>query len=116
MARFVLSRNPEMSRSENATRYTVEVASAAWKQLSQLPLDTYQRIRNELDAVAVRLSSTGPHTLGLLKTLCLVTSLSLVVEEYVVVYDMEPESKRLTLHDVARRLSCDSEALDAVAS
>jgi hypothetical protein len=46
----------------------------------------------------------GPHTLALLKTVCLVTSLSLVVGEYVVLYDMEPERKLVPLREVARRL------------
>jgi mRNA-degrading endonuclease RelE of RelBE toxin-antitoxin system len=96
-----------MSRSQNSTTYAVEVASTAWKQLSQLPLETYQRIRDELDSVAVRLANTGPHTLGLLKSVCLVTSLSLVVGEYVVLYDMEPERKLVTLREVARRLPHD---------
>ncbi|HEX8437132.1 hypothetical protein [Archangium sp.] len=96
-----------MSRSENAPGYTVEVASAAWKQLSHLPLDTYQRIRGELDTVAARLSGMGPHTLSLLRSACLVTALSVVVEEYVVLYDMQPESKRVTLREVARRLPHD---------
>jgi mRNA-degrading endonuclease RelE of RelBE toxin-antitoxin system len=96
-----------MSRSENATTYSVEVSSAAWKQLSHLPLETYQRIRHELDVVAVRLADMGPHTLALLKTVCLVTSLSLVVGEYIVLYDMEPERKLVTLREVARRLPHD---------
>ena len=98
---------PEMSRSENSSTYTVEVASTAWKQLSHLPLETYQHIRHELDSVAVRLANMGPHTLALLKTVCLVTSLSLIVREYVVLYDMEPERKLVTLREVARRLPHD---------
>jgi mRNA-degrading endonuclease RelE of RelBE toxin-antitoxin system len=98
-----------MSRSENSTAssYSVEVASTAWKQLSHLPLENYQRIRNELDAVAARLANMGPHTLSLLKAVCLLTSLSLVVGEYVVLYDMEPERKLVTLREVARRLPHD---------
>lgn len=97
-----------MSHSENATVYSVEVASTAWKQLSHLPLETYQRIRQEVDLVAARLANMGPHTLSLLKTVCLVTSLSLVVGEYVVLYDMEPERKLVTLREVARRLPHDT--------
>jgi mRNA-degrading endonuclease RelE of RelBE toxin-antitoxin system len=97
-----------MSRSENSIAYSVEVASTAWKQLSHLPLETYQRIRHELDVVALRLANMGPHPLSLLKTVCLVTSLSLVVGEYVVLYDMEPERKLVTLREVARRLPHDT--------
>lgn len=97
-----------MSHSENSTVYSVEVASTAWKQLSHLPLETYQRIRQEVDLVAARLANMGPHTLSLLKTVCLVTSLSLVVGEYVVLYDMEPERKLVTLREVARRLPHDT--------
>jgi mRNA-degrading endonuclease RelE of RelBE toxin-antitoxin system len=97
-----------MSLSANATAYGIEVSSGAWTQLSQLPLETYRRIRNELDAVAARLTHLGPHPLVLLKTVCLLTSLSLVVGEYIVLYDMEPERKRLTLREVARRLPRDT--------
>lgn len=97
-----------MSLSANATAYGIEVTSGAWKQLSHLPLETYQRIRHELDVVAARLTNLGPNSLSLLKTVCLLTSLSLVVEEYVVLYDMEPERKRLTLREVARRLPHDA--------
>jgi hypothetical protein len=50
---------PEMSLSANGTAYGIEVSSAAWKQLSHLPLETYQRIRNELDVVAARLTNLG---------------------------------------------------------
>jgi mRNA-degrading endonuclease RelE of RelBE toxin-antitoxin system len=96
-----------MSLSENISTYSIEVSAGAWKQLSHLPLENYQRIRNELDAVAARLANLGPHTLVLLKTVCLLTSLSLVVGEYVVLYDMEPERKRVTLREVARRLPQD---------
>jgi mRNA-degrading endonuclease RelE of RelBE toxin-antitoxin system len=98
---------PEMNRSENSTAYSVEVASTAWKQLSHLSLETYQRIRHELDSVAVRLANMGPHTLALLKTECLVMSPPLMVGEYVVLYDMEPERKLVTLREVARRLPYD---------
>ncbi|MFY0523979.1 type II toxin-antitoxin system RelE family toxin [Archangium gephyra] len=97
-----------MSLSENVTAYSIEVSSGAWKQLSHLPLETYQRVRGELDAVAARLANLGPHTLTLLKTVCLLTSLSLVVGDYVVLYDMEPEHKRVTLREVARRLPRDA--------
>jgi mRNA-degrading endonuclease RelE of RelBE toxin-antitoxin system len=93
-----------MSLSENIPTYSIEVSAGAWKQLSHLSLENYQRIRNELDAVAARLANLGPHPLVLLKTVCLLTSLSLVVGEYVVLYDMEPERKRVTLREVARCL------------
>ena len=96
-----------MNLSENATVYSIEVSSGAWKQLSHLPLETYQRVRGELDAVAARLAKLGPQPLSLLKTVCLLTSLSIVVGDYVVLYDMEPERKRVTLREVARRLPQD---------
>ncbi|QRN94715.1 hypothetical protein JRI60_37200 [Archangium violaceum] len=97
----------EMNPSENTTAYAVEVSSAAWKQLSQLPLETYQRIRGELDSVAARLVRMGTPTLALLKTVCQVTSLSIVVGKYVVIYDLDPDRRHLTLREVARRLPHD---------
>jgi mRNA-degrading endonuclease RelE of RelBE toxin-antitoxin system len=97
-----------MSLSENSTAYSVEVASTAWKQLSHLPLENYRRIRHELDAVAARLAGMEASTMALLKAVCEFTSLSLTVGEYVVLYDMDPERRRLHLLEVACRLPSDT--------
>ncbi len=97
-----------MNHSEHTTAYAVEVSAAAWKQLSQLPLEIYQRIRGELDTVAARLVRMGTPTLSLLKIVCQVTSLSIMVGEYIVLYDMEPDRGYLTLREVARRLPHDT--------
>jgi mRNA-degrading endonuclease RelE of RelBE toxin-antitoxin system len=83
-----------MRRSDNLTGYTVEVSSAAWKQLSRLPLETYQRIRGELEAVSTRL-------VGLVNQ---ATSLSLVIGDYLARYDVSPDRKRLTLLEVVSRV------------
>lgn len=91
-----------MNPSENATAYAVEVSAAAWKQLSRLPLETYQRIREELDAAAARLVNMGTRTLSLLKSVCQGSSLSLVVGEYILLYDVDPERRHLALREVER--------------
>jgi mRNA-degrading endonuclease RelE of RelBE toxin-antitoxin system len=92
-----------MNPSENATAYAVEISAAAWKQLSRLPLETYQRIREELDTVATRLVNVGTRTLARLKSVCQGTSLSLEVGDYVVLYDVDPERRHLALREIARR-------------
>jgi len=100
---FLLQLSP-MSLSETATDYAVEISSTGWKQLSFLALETYQLIRGELDAVADRLARMGTRTLAVVKTLCEGSSLSVVVGEYVVLYDVDPERGRVILREVARRL------------
>ncbi|HEX8819307.1 MAG TPA: hypothetical protein VF794_05240 [Archangium sp.] len=99
-----------MSSSTPSIAYTIEVSSMAWKQLSYLSLESYQQLRSEVDAVAARMASLGKPALVFLKTVCQVSLLSLVVGEYVVLYDLDPERGRLTLQEVARRLPDDSRA------
>ncbi|WP_309888887.1 hypothetical protein [Archangium sp.] len=86
----------EMQRPENPSNYTVEVSATAWKQLSHLSLETYQHIRAELDSLAKRVGTATPVPLpGVTR--------SIVVEGYVARYNVDPERRRLTLIDVARR-------------
>ena len=44
-----------MRGSEFSTGYIVEISAPAWEELARLPLERYQRVRNELEAVASRL-------------------------------------------------------------
>jgi len=104
---FLLQPFP-MSFPERATGYAVEISSTGWKQLSFLALETYQLIRGELDAVADRLARMGTRTLALVKTLCEASSLSVVVGEYVVLYDVDAERGRVILREIARRLPQDT--------
>lgn len=83
--------------------YPVEVSAAAWEQLSRMSLELYQRIREDLDAVGARLAGLGQFSLTLLKAVGQVTSLSLRVEDYIVLYDVDPERQRVTLLDVCRQ-------------
>ncbi|MFL5353667.1 type II toxin-antitoxin system RelE family toxin [Archangium sp.] len=82
-----------MPRSDKFTGYTVEVSSAAWKQLARLPLETYQRIRGELENVSTRLAGLVNQS----------TALSLVVGDYMARYAVSPERKRLTLLELEPR-------------
>ena len=38
--------------------YSVQIHPAAWTQLAHLPVETYRRLREELDAVATRLTES----------------------------------------------------------
>jgi hypothetical protein len=82
-----------MPRSDKFTGYTVEVSSAAWKQLARLPLETYQRIRGELEAVSTRLAGLVNQS----------PALSLVIGDHLARYAVSPERKRLTLLEVVSR-------------
>jgi mRNA-degrading endonuclease RelE of RelBE toxin-antitoxin system len=89
-----------MRRPQSLTGYTVEVSSAAWKQLSHLPLDAYARIRTELDTLAATMRTPTPVPLALAKP---THTRAILVEGYVAHYDVDRERRRLTLLEVARR-------------
>src|SRR3712207_4893103 len=92
----------EMRRPEALSNYTVEVSSTAWKQLSYLPLETYQHIRAELDALAARLGTPTPAPLSPNGAVPSVTR-SVTLADYVAHYKVDREHRRLTLLEVARR-------------
>ena len=72
----------------------MEISPPAWKQLARLPLELYRRIRGDLEAIAAApvLMKEGVRA-----------PLSAVIDDYVAFYQVDPERKRLTLLDVARR-------------
>ena len=84
-----------MRRPENHTQYTVEVSATAWKQMEHLPLETYQRIRRELESVAARLRpDTRPRSVEIR---------SLTIEGHTAIYEVDPERRRVTLREIASR-------------
>lgn len=83
-----------MRRSDHLTAYTVEVSSAAWKQLARLPLETYQRIRGELEALSTRLAGLVNQS----------SALSVVIGDYLARYAVSPDRKRLTLLELVHRV------------
>ncbi|HYO58931.1 hypothetical protein [Archangium sp.] len=87
--------------SNHTAGYAVEISSAAWKQLSLLPLETYQRVRSELDAIAARLGSMGPTTPES-NTASQAASRGLVVGDYLTLYDVDSEHRRIVLLKVER--------------
>ncbi|KFA92812.1 type II toxin-antitoxin system RelE family toxin [Archangium violaceum] len=86
--------------------YTVEISPSAWNQLAHLSLETYRRIRDELDAVATALAK-GLHP-GRSETVRVagrpVSAPSVVVDDAIAVYEVDHESHRVLLLEVARRL------------
>ncbi|WNG39385.1 hypothetical protein F0U61_41270 [Archangium violaceum] len=91
--------------------YTVDISPPAWNQLAHLTLETYRRIREELDAVAVSLTQEGGRGAGpnagpnKVKTDGQVPSkLSVVVDDAIALYDVDHSSRRVLLLEVARRL------------
>ncbi len=91
-----------MRRPENHTQYTVEVSATAWKQMEHLPLDTYQRIRRELESLAARLKPETPVPLSL-KRIRPVETRSLTVAGHTAVYEVDPERRCVTLREIAGR-------------
>jgi len=102
LARFLLLGAP-MRRIESITGgYSVEVRSSAWKQLSHLPRETYQRLREALEGVASQLAGqtlTPPP----IHRVSPVSSRSLEMDDYVVFYDVDTERRLLILTSLSRR-------------
>jgi mRNA-degrading endonuclease RelE of RelBE toxin-antitoxin system len=72
-----------------ASAYTVEISPPAWKQLSYLRQETYQRIRQELEGVAsTHGTSSKPFVL---------------VDDALAVYDVDHDQRRVVLREVSRR-------------
>ena len=94
-----------MRRPESLSAYSVEVSSSAWRQLAQLSLETYQRIREELEIAASRLRAPSPLSLPLMGSVGSTVTHSLVVDDYMVLYTVDPERKRLRLLEVAHLFS-----------
>jgi mRNA-degrading endonuclease RelE of RelBE toxin-antitoxin system len=89
--------------------YTVEISPPAWNQLAHLTLETYRRIRDELDAVAAALGerpervpppkvTPGGHASS---------RFSVVVDGAIALYDVDHERRLVLLLEVARRLPKD---------
>jgi hypothetical protein len=72
--------------------------------MAHLPLATYQRIREELDAVAARMRPETPSPLPRKYVRPLETR-SLLVENHVAFYEVDPSRKCLTLREIARRVT-----------
>jgi hypothetical protein len=72
--------------------------------MAHLPLETYQRIREELDAIAARLRPETPAPLPQ-KYIRPLETRSLQVEHHIVIYEVDPSRKRLTLREIARRVT-----------
>ncbi|QRK08826.1 hypothetical protein JQX13_01215 [Archangium violaceum] len=90
--------------------YTVDISPPAWTQLAHLTLETYRRIREELDAVAVSLTQQGHRAGPSARPNKVKTDeqappkLSVVVDDAVVLYDVDHSSRRVLLLEVERRL------------
>ena len=86
--------------------YTVEISPPAWNQLAHLSLETYRRIRDELDAVAIALGEGHNQVVpGTVKVSGHTASTpSVVVDDAIAVYDVDHERRRILLLEVARRL------------
>jgi mRNA-degrading endonuclease RelE of RelBE toxin-antitoxin system len=84
--------------------YTVEISPPAWNQLAHLSLETYRRIREELDAVANALPEGRGQVLTMKVSGRPVSTPSVVVDDAIAVYDVDHERQCVLLIEVARRL------------
>jgi hypothetical protein len=92
-----------MRRSEFSTGYIVEISAPAWEELARLPLESYQRVRNELEAAASRLL-LGPSPSAFAPEEARPTSFYLRIEDCVARYRVDREGRRLMLLEVSRGL------------
>ncbi|HZI02802.1 MAG TPA: hypothetical protein VEZ71_02205 [Archangium sp.] len=72
--------------------------------MAHLPLETYQRVREELDAIAARMRPETPAPLPQTYLRALETR-SLAVGNYIAIYEVDSSRKRLTLTEIARRVT-----------
>ena len=89
--------------------YTVEISPPAWNQLAHLTLETYRRIREELDAVAAALTEGRRDVLPEAVRVegHPTSNPSVVVDDAIALYDVDHERQRVLLIEVARRLPRD---------
>lgn len=93
-----------MRRSELSTGYIVEISASAWEELARLPLESYQRVRNELEAVASRLLLGPSPSAFAPEGTRPPTSFYLRIEDCVARYRVDREGRRLMLLEVTRGL------------
>jgi mRNA-degrading endonuclease RelE of RelBE toxin-antitoxin system len=84
--------------------YTVDIAPAAWRQLGAVPGEIFQRIRRELDALAVLTTQRPPPSLETLMDSSPPTALSFFVEHFVAIYEIDDDRRAVTLLEVSQRL------------
>ncbi|HYO54509.1 hypothetical protein [Archangium sp.] len=89
-----------MRRPESFSKFTVEVSPTAWKQMAHLPLETYQRIREGLEAVAARMRPETPVPLPQ-KYVRPIETRSLLIDGHVALYEVDPSRRCLTLRAIA---------------
>jgi mRNA-degrading endonuclease RelE of RelBE toxin-antitoxin system len=70
--------------------------------MAHLPLETYQRIREEMEGVAARLRPDTPAPLPQ-EYVRPIETRSLQVGNYIALYEVDSSRKRLTLREIARR-------------
>ncbi|WP_146210080.1 type II toxin-antitoxin system RelE/ParE family toxin [Vitiosangium sp. GDMCC 1.1324] len=90
-----------MRRPESLNIYSVEVSPSAWKQLAHLPLETYQRVRQELDGIAAQLRTPTPAPLPRTGAEPIILR-SISLEDYVALYEVDTVRRRLTLREIVR--------------
>jgi mRNA-degrading endonuclease RelE of RelBE toxin-antitoxin system len=96
-----------MRRSEaSPLAYTVDISPPAWNQLAHLSLESYRRIREELDAVAASLMTGGNWGVSQAEQRPGQpnSSPSLTVDDAIAVYEVDHERRRVVLLEVAQRL------------
>jgi hypothetical protein len=96
-----------MRRSEASTlAYTVDISPPAWNQLAHLSLESYRRIREELDAVAASLSTGDRRSVAQVEQAPghPTSTPSLMVDDAIAVYELDHERRRVVLIEVAQRL------------
>jgi hypothetical protein len=88
--------------------FIIEITPTAWKQIAQLPQDTYLALQERLRTL-VELASTGRHPRPAPSHEPLVEiSSSFVVGDLAAIYEADHHSRAIRLLEVARRLPTDT--------
>lgn len=93
-----------MRRIGPPDRFTVQVSTPAWEQISHLPADAYRSIREELESLAAQAAGNPGGLSGADEQRGERAARSCIVGEYVVLYDVDTSRRSVTLLEIARRL------------
>ncbi len=79
---------------------SVRIATTAWRQLGVVPSETFARIKSELYALAETPSRIPTNTV-----IGSSVALYFTVDDFVAMYSVDPETRLITLQEVAQRLN-----------
>lgn len=92
---------------DSPSPFTSEITPTAWGQISHLPRETYRALQERLQTLA-NMATTGRHPVPMpVRGAEVETSLSFVMDDLAVLYEVDFQARVIRLMEVARRLPMD---------